>query len=272
MKHPIASEELRTLALHIAEKAGSQALRRRRTGVDILGAKSSPEDLVTTADAEAEALIRREILRERPQDGILGEEAGFEPGTSGLTWIVDPIDGTVNYVYDQPYWAVSIAVVAGEPEPESWEGLAGAVVIPALGESYSAVKGGQAQLNGAPITVQEAASLELSLVATGFLYDAQRRVKQAKVLEGLIGKVRDMRRSGSAATDLCFLAAGRLNAYYDFGLKPWDHAAGAIIARAAGAHVHGPHGLQEDKDLLLAAHPSTYSYLKRLLEDTDGRH
>ena len=152
---------------------------------------------------------------------------------------MDPIDGTVNYLYDIPAWSVSIAVVEGDPDPGSWSLQAGAVAAPSLGETYSASLGGGATLNGKQIRTTEASSLALSLVATGFTYSAVNRTRQAAVLTGLVGEVRDIRRSGSAAVDLCYVASGRINAYYESFVNPWDHAAGSIIAREAGAIVGG---------------------------------
>lgn len=232
-------QELRSLATRVAEEAGAQALRRRRAGVSVLGSKSAPEDVVTEADRDTETLIRQFLQNARPNDAFLGEEGGSSSGSSGLTWIVDPIDGTVNYLYDLPSWAVSVAVVEGDPDPASWTLLAGAVVVPSQTETYSAALGGGATLNGKRIDALEAPDLALSLVATGFTYSAERRIGQATILNGLIGSVRDIRRSGSAAFDLCSVACGRVNAYYESFVNPWDHAAGSIIAREAGAVVGG---------------------------------
>lgn len=185
-------EELRILAERIADEAGRTALERRRAGVTLLGSKSSAEDVVTEADRETETLIRQLLTAARPNDAILGEEGGSTAGSSGLTWIVDPIDGTVNYLYDLPAWSVSIAVVEGEPDPRSWNLLAGAVAVPSVGETYSASLGGGATLNGKKIKAMEASSLALSLVATGFTYSAANRTRQAVVLAGLISEVRDV--------------------------------------------------------------------------------
>jgi myo-inositol-1(or 4)-monophosphatase len=259
-------EELRSLAESIAGKAGASALKRRRAGVTLLGSKSSAEDVVTEADGETEALIRQLLANTRPNDAILGEEGGSTAGTSGLTWIVDPIDGTVNYLYDIPAWSVSIAVVEGDPDPGSWTLLAGSVVVPSLGETYSASLGGGATVNGKQIKAVEATSLSLSLVATGFTYSSENRVRQAEVLAGLIGEVRDIRRSGSAAVDLCSVASGRINAYYESFVNPWDHAAGSIIAREAGAVVGGFDGSPESYQLLVAAPPATYASLEEVLK------
>lgn len=260
------AQELRDLAERIAIEAGEYALKRRRAGVSLLGTKSSPEDVVTEADRDTEALIRRLLTDARPGDAFLGEEGGSTPGSSGLTWIVDPIDGTVNYLYDIPAWAVSIAVVEGEPTPESWTLLAGAVTVPPLAETYSASLGGGTTLNNRSVRARDATELALSLLATGFTYSAEHRIGQARVLGGLIGSVRDVRRSGSAAMDLCSVAAGRINAYYESFVNPWDHAAGSLIAREAGAVVGGFDGSAENHDLLIAAPPATFAQLEEILK------
>ncbi|MEO5316266.1 inositol monophosphatase family protein [Pseudarthrobacter sp. CC12] len=263
--HGPQPEELRFLAERIAAEAGKFALNRRRDGVTLLGSKSSPEDVVTEADRETEALIRQLLAEARPHDAILGEVGGATPGSSGLTWIVDPIDGTVNYLYDLPAWSVSIAVFEGDPDPRSWNLLAGAVEVPSLGETYSASLGGGATLNGEQIKAIEASSLALSLIATGFTYSAANRTRQATALAGLVSEVRDVRRSGSAAMDLCLVASGRINAYYESFVNPWDHAAGSIIAREAGAKVGGFDGNPESYKLIMAAPPATYQRLEEKL-------
>jgi myo-inositol-1(or 4)-monophosphatase len=263
-------EKLRGLAARVAEEAGAHALRRRHAGVSILGSKSAPEDVVTEADRETETLIRQLLQDARPNDAFLGEEGGSSSGSSGLTWIVDPIDGTVNYLYDIPAWAVSVAVVEGDPDPGTWTLLAGAIVAPSHKETYSAALGGGATLNGKQIKPLEAPDLSLSLVATGFTYSSERRTGQATILNGLIGSVRDIRRSGSAALDLCSVASGRVNAYYESFVNPWDHAAGSIIAREAGAVVGGFDGSTEGYDLVIAAPPATYARLEKALRPLYG--
>jgi myo-inositol-1(or 4)-monophosphatase len=262
--------ELRGLAGRVADVAGAHALKRRRAGVSLLGSKSFPEDVVTEADRETESLIRQLLQDERPNDAFLGEEGGSSSGSSGLTWIVDPIDGTVNYLYDIPSWAVSIAVVEGAPDPGTGRLLAGAIVVPSLAETYSAALGDGATLNGKQIKALEASDLSLSLVATGFTYSSKRRAGQATILNGLISRVRDIRRSGSAALDLCSVASGRVNAYYESFVNPWDHAAGSIIAREAGAVVGGFDGSPEGFDLLIAAPPATFARLEETLRPLYG--
>lgn len=259
--------ELLVLARDIAVRAGEFALDARRAGVEIAATKSTPTDIVTAVDRDTEALIRDLILEARPDDGILGEEEATHVGTSGLDWIVDPIDGTVNFLYGIPAWAVSIAVVAGPPTPDSWTALAGVVVNPVTGELFEASAGGGARLGGRTLEVVERVTLDQALVGTGFSYSADRRRAQAEVLTQLLPRVRDLRRIGAASLDLCSVAAGRLDAFYEIGLNPWDHAAGALIAREAGAVVTGPRGGRESLEFLVAAVPGVHEDLVSALRD-----
>lgn len=233
------STELLDIAKSVAEEAGALASRMRREGVEVQATKSSPIDIVTAADRATEDLIRARLLALRPADGFMGEESDAAAGTSGLTWVVDPIDGTVNYLYDLPNWSVSIAVVEGDPEPATWRALAGAVHAPALGELFSASAGGGAFVGNRPLQVREAVPLDRALVATGFHYTQVIRTNQARVAQPLLARVRDLRRAGGAAIDLAYVAAGRIDAYYEQGLNPWDQAAGALLVREAGGVVRG---------------------------------
>lgn len=253
--------ELLALATELAREAGELAARRRREGVSIAGSKSSLVDIVTAADQEVEQVIRARLAAERPGDGFLGEESGAGDSSTGLTWVVDPIDGTVNYAYGDPNWAVSIAVVAGEATPLGWQSLAGAVFAPLLDELYTASASGGSQLNGTPLTLPEPPALSSALIATGFGYGAQQREQDADLLRELIGQVRDIRRHGAASLDLCGVAAGRLDAYYERGLNAWDFAAGALIATEAGALVTGPQGGPPTEQLLIAGHPHLVAQL-----------
>ena len=257
--------ELLDLAREAAVRGGELALRRRREGVQVAATKSSPEDIVTHADRETEELIRGILADARPDDGFLGEESEATSGSSGLTWVVDPIDGTVNFLYGLPFWAVSIAVVEGDPDPATWNALAGAVYSPSLDELYTAASGGGASLNGQPITVNRGVEPAMALVGTGFAYSAQRRVRQADVVSGLVDRVRDIRRLGAASLDLCAVAAGRLDLFYERGLNPWDLAAGALIANEAGAKVRGFAGRAAGSDLLIAAAPDLYGAVEPVL-------
>jgi myo-inositol-1(or 4)-monophosphatase len=260
-------DELLDLARDIAVKAGELAHRRRVEGVEIADHKSSPVDVVTLADRETEILIRSLIADARPDDGFLGEEGGAEPGSSGLTWVVDPIDGTVNYLYGIPHWAVSIAVVEGDPDPLTWRALAGCVTNPVAGEIYTATDAGGAFSGNQQLRVAEPVSLAQALVGTGFGYDAEVRREQGRVVAGLLPLVRDIRRFGAASLDLCAVATGRLNGYFESGLRPWDHAAAALIAREAGAVVTGRDGAPADQAFLLAAPGELASTLGRALAE-----
>ncbi|TFD55876.1 inositol monophosphatase [Cryobacterium sp. Hh7] len=270
MTYP-APTELLDLARTIALTAGALAHRRRAEGVEIAASKSSPEDIVTAADREVERHIRALLADARPNDGFYGEESDATGGTSGLTWVVDPIDGTVNYLYGIPFYAVSIAVVQGDPDPASWNTLAGAVVNPALGEVFTASEGSGAWLGDQRLHVNQDVPLSLALAGTGFGYEAARRVWQANVVGGLIGQVRDIRRIGSAALDLCSVACGRLDLYFERGLNPWDHAAGALIAREAGARVGALQADAEGRDLLIAAAPRLYGQFEPVLVELFDR-
>ncbi|MEO7123650.1 MAG: inositol monophosphatase family protein [Lacisediminihabitans sp.] len=257
--------ELLDLAREVALTAGRLVRQRRAEGVEVAASKSSPEDIVTFADRESETLIRSLLAKSRPDDGFFGEESDADAGSSGLTWVVDPIDGTVNFLYGIPHYAVSIAVVEGDPDPATWRALAGAVVNPAIGEVFTATDGGGAFLGEHQIRVAPAVDLSQALVGTGFSYSASKRLSQAAIVAQLIGQVRDIRRIGTASLDLCSVACGRLNAYYERGLKPWDHAAGALVAQEAGAAVRGLRGAAATAEFLLAAEPSVAAELERVL-------
>ncbi|CAN5458852.1 inositol monophosphatase family protein [soil metagenome] len=259
--------ELLEIARSVAVEAGALARLRRSEGVEVAASKSSTEDIVTFADRETEALIRGRLVELRPDDGFFGEESGAETGTSGLTWVVDPIDGTVNFLYGIPQYAVSIAVVEGEPDPLTWRALAEAVANPASGETFTARVGGGAFLDEAPIRVGPEIELSQALVGTGFAYLADIRSEQAEVLGGLLHRVRDIRRMGAASLDLCAVACGRLDAYFERRLSPWDHAAGALIAREAGARVTGMGGAAPSREFVLAAEPRLAEALELLFRE-----
>ncbi len=261
------STELLDLARTIALEAAELAARRRREGVEVAATKSSIVDVVTAADREVEELVRRRIAEARPEDAVLGEEGGSTGGTSGLTWVVDPIDGTVNYLYGIPHYAVSIAVVEGEPDPLAWTALAGAVVNPATGELFTASRGGGALLDDHPIRVADPVPLERALIGTGFAYDAGMRGRQGAIAARLLPLVRDIRRGGAAALDLSFVAAGRLDAVYERTLSPWDHAAGALVVVEAGGIVKGLGVARPSSEFLLAGHPDVVGPLEELLAE-----
>ena len=248
--------------LELAVQVGSQTARmlvEDRPATIEFGVKSSPTDVVTEMDTRAERMLLERISAVRPDDGYLGEEGASRAGTSGVRWVLDPIDGTVNYLYATPGWSVSIAAeVAGEV-------AVGVVVIPTYGEVFAAVRGRGATRNGAPISVSSPVSLAQSLVGTGFGYDAARRRRQGEVLARLVPLVRDVRRAGAASVDLCSVACGRLDAYYERGLAPWDLAAGGLIAREAGARVEGLHQVPASADLVIAAAPAVFGALHDVL-------
>jgi myo-inositol-1(or 4)-monophosphatase len=255
--------------LALAEEAARAAGRlvvdgRPDRAVEVTATKSSATDIVTEMDQAAERLLVEHIRAARPDDGFLGEEGSDETGTSGVTWVIDPIDGTVNYLYQLPAFAVSVGVRIGD------DVVAGAVVNPTSGEMWTARRGHGAWLDGRPIRVNEAPVLAMALVATGFGYDAQRRARQAKVLAGVLPQVRDVRRFGSAALDLCALACGRVDGYFEQGLKPWDLAAGGLIATEAGAVVGGLAGKPAGESLVIAAPPGLFEQLEGLLRPLDA--
>jgi myo-inositol-1(or 4)-monophosphatase len=220
------------LAEAIAREAGELLLgffgRVERRSVS---AKSSPTDLVSEADVETERLIRRRLAAARPGDGILGEEGDDVVGDSGRRWVVDPLDGTINFLFGIPQWAVSLAV------EDAGGALAGIVFDPVSGECWGAERGGPALLNGEPVTASQRTDLATALVATGFGYDARVRERQAAVVARLLPAVRDIRRFGSAALDLAWTAGGRYDAFYERGVQAWDIAAGALMCRCAGLEV-----------------------------------
>lgn len=261
----MSSHELRDLVRDIATEAATLARTRREEGVSIAASKSSPEDVVTAADREVEAFIRGRISELRPADGFFGEESGAEKGSSGLTWVVDPIDGTVNYLYGIPNYAVSIAVVEGEPDPATWTALAGAIVNPAAGETYEAGRNEGATLNGVTLFREAHVEVPLALLSTGFSYSAERRMWQTGIMQQMMGRVRDYRRMGAASLDIVSVPAGRADAYYEVGTKPWDHAAGVLIAREAGIRVEGLHGAPAGAEMVLAALPGLFEPIHDLL-------
>jgi myo-inositol-1(or 4)-monophosphatase len=216
-----------------------------------LGRKSSQTDMVSEADREAETVIAELLRAERPDDGLLAEEGSHRETESERHWVVDPLDGTTNYLYGFPAWCVSVALRDDEG------GLVGVVHAPVLGETFRAVRGGGCELNGEPVRVRESRELGRALVATGFAYDAERRAEQAEVLRRVLPRIRDIRRAGAAAVDLAWVAAGRLDGYYERGLSPWDWAAGRLLVTEAGGAVRElpgePRGLAAANAALLPA-------------------
>lgn len=265
MTDPLLSELL-DLALEAARRAGALLRDGRPADLGVAATKSSPIDVVTEMDIRAEKLITGFLSGSRPRDGFLGEEGASAQGSSGVRWVIDPLDGTVNYLYGLPTWAVSIAA------ERDGERVVGVVEAPMRRETFHAVLGGGAYLNGVPLACRPAPPFAEALVSTGFNYVTEVRTHQAAVAQQLIPKLRDIRRGGSAAVDLCDVAAGRLDGYYERGLHPWDLAAGDLIAREAGALTGGRPGLPADRDLTVAAAPGVFEPLQELLEELGAWH
>ncbi|MCM0640422.1 inositol monophosphatase family protein [Cellulomonas wangsupingiae] len=262
--------ELLAVAEQVARAAGRLVQEGRPDVVGVAATKSSAVDVVTAMDLASEDLVRRTLARLRPDDAILGEEGGHVTGTSGVTWVVDPIDGTVNYLYGLPAYAVSVAAVVGEPTPATWTVLAGCVHAPAAGETWTAGRGTGAYLDGRRLAVAPAPPLDRCLLGTGFGYVAERRRAQARVLAALLPQVRDVRRIGAAAIDLCQVATGRLDLYYERGLQPWDLAAAALVVAEAGGAVSGLRGRAAGPDMTVAGAPERVAQLVAMLEELDA--
>jgi len=260
----VDAADLLALAEQVAREAGRLVVADRPRDLQVAATKTTATDIVTEMDRRSEQLVVDRISAARPDDGFLGEEGAARAGTSGVTWVVDPIDGTVNYLYGIPAYAVSIAAsVDGQV-------VAGAVVNPVHGETWTALRGEGAWLDGQRLRISAPPPLHLALVATGFGYDARRRARQADVLGQVLPRVRDVRRFGAASLDLCAVACGRVDAYYEQGLKPWDLAAGGLVATEAGATVTGLRGRVAGEDLVVAAGPPLVTELVGLLEELDA--
>jgi myo-inositol-1(or 4)-monophosphatase len=252
-------EELRALAERVARSAGGLLLEGLGRARSEVGTKTTGTDMVTEMDRSSEALIEGVLLSVRPDDGILGEEGAHRTGTSGVRWVVDPLDGTTNYLYGFPGFNVSIAAEL------DGQAVAGAVYDVVRDELFSAHLGGGATRDGAAIAASGATEVTHALVGTGFSYDPERRRQQAEVLVHVLPHVRDIRRQGAAALDLCSVACGRLDAYYERGLAPWDLAAGALVATEAGAVLTDLSGGPARPDSVLASAPGVAPTLLALL-------
>jgi myo-inositol-1(or 4)-monophosphatase len=267
--HPADPAELRLLAERLAREAGTAALAGRRSlpvgQPPAHDTKSSATDPVTEFDRAAEAHIVAELRRLRPDDAIIGEEGAADSGTSGVAWHIDPIDGTANFLYDLPAWCTSVAaVVADGPITNA---LAGAVYLPVTDEMFAAHRRGGATLNGTLVRASGADDVATALVGTGFSYLTDRRVVQAGRISRLLPQVRDIRRYGSAAIDLAFVACGRLDAYFEEHLNSWDMAAGLLIAAEAGAIVSDFAGDLPDERSAIAAAPGVHAALLAAISD-----
>jgi myo-inositol-1(or 4)-monophosphatase len=253
--------------LALAEAAAAAAVREiaERSGGSraVVATKSSETDLVTETDGAAERIALEIILAARPDDGVLGEEAGERLGSGGVRWVIDPIDGTTNFVYGYPQFAVSIAA---EVEGQAVAGVVHDVV---RGEVFTATRGGGAHIGGQAVRTTRHDRLQTALIGTGFSYDPARRARQAAALSHVLPAIRDIRRAGSAALDLCWVASGRLDAYWEGPLAPWDVAAGALIASEAGATVGSFVG-RDGSVITLASVPDLYDELQRLLVAADA--
>ena len=255
---PTDLEQLLLLATELARRAGDLLLNERLDDLGV-GTKTTPTDVVTVMDTAAERLIVDGLRQARPGDGVLAEEGAAEESQTGVRWVIDPVDGTVNYLYGIPDWAVSIAAeVDGEM-------AVGVVHDPSKALLYAAIKGRGARCNGRPLQPSTRTDLAQALVGTGFGYAAERRAAQSRILTTVLPRVRDIRRIGAAALDLCSVAAGRLDAFYERGLNPWDLAAGGLIAEESGVQLGGLQGRPAGPDLVIAAPPALFEPLHDLL-------
>ena len=253
------ADELLVIASELAQAAGDMALAGRKAGLRNVQTKSTATDMVTEFDRASEKLIVEGLRKRRPLDAIVGEEGASITGTSGITWYIDPIDGTTNFLYDLPAWAVSIGA------QDSSGPLAGVVYVPALREMFSATRGGGAFLNGVPIHCNNITDVSQALVCTGFSYSADQRTIQANRVAQFIHQIRDIRRAGAAAIDLCFVACGRIDAYFEENLHQWDISAGILIAHEAGCRSGDFSGNQARPEEILTSAPALFNGLSQLI-------
>ena len=252
-----AAVHLERVAIEVSQRA-AELVRADVGRAATAGTKSTPTDVVTDTDLRSEALIRRELLSRCPGSAIVGEELSDNIGTNSVGWIVDPIDGTVNFLYDLPVVSVSVAATSGGVT------VAGAVTDVVRAETFSGARGRGARLDGVPIHVGTTATLAGALVGTGFAYDSEQRRRQAAIVGALLPACRDIRCMGSAALNLCWVGTGRLDAYYEQGTKVYDYSAGALIAGEAGATVEMPEG--NDLDLVMAAADRLFGPLRSIVD------
>jgi myo-inositol-1(or 4)-monophosphatase len=252
-------EELLDVARAAARAAGAELLSRFGVAARGVSTKSTPTDLVSEADLEAEAAVRDVLARRRPGDSILAEEGGASGGSGDLRWVVDPLDGTINFLFGIPLFAVSVA--CEDPSGP----LAGVVLDPVRDECFAATRSGTATLDGAVVHASDRSDLATAMVATGFGYDSDVRARQAEVLARVLPRVRDIRRGGAAALDLAWCACGRLDAYYERGVHRWDVAAGCLLADRAGLAVRELAGGESEPPGVLVAPPGIVGQLGALV-------
>ncbi|MBF4574518.1 inositol monophosphatase [Herbiconiux sp. VKM Ac-1786] len=246
--------ELLDIARAVAREAGALAATMRSAGISVASTKSSQLDIVTQADTAVETLIRERLLEARPGDAILGEEGGEIGAGSEITWIVDPIDGTVNYLYGSTYYAVSIAATISDEQGDRTS-IAGCVFAPALALEYTAAVGEPARLNGDVLQVNTGVPLDKALVSTGIPYDLSKRPRVLQDVTTLMPLIRDFRLVGAAALEICGVAEGRTDGHFQRGLPIWDYAAATLIARQAGAQIRITQTDSASAELLIVASP-----------------
>ena len=258
MSHAALELELLEVAREAAHASADELMARFGHHMRQIRAKSTPTDLVYEADLAGEAAIRRVLADRRPEDTILGEEGG-QTGDGDLRWVIDPLDGTINYLFGVPQFAVSVAC-------EDADGiLAGVVLDPVRGECFTATRSGPPELDGVTISAPDRHELATALVATGFAYDAAVRARQAAVVSRVLPRARDIRRAGSAALDLAWCACGRYDAYYERGIKPWDYAAGGLIAARAGMELRMLEPAEGEPSGIVVASPGLIDELLALV-------
>ena len=263
-------KSLHDVAVKLAREAGELIVTRRAGHIEVASTKSSDVDVVTAVDKESEEFLYTRLRELRPGDGFLGEEGQVEESTTGVTWVVDPIDGTVNFLYNIPHYAVSIAAVTGDPSPGSWQVEAGAVFNPATGELFHAARGEGAFLGERRLQIGSPPPMNLALLATGFAYSTAMRKEQVRILSQLIGEVRDIRRMGTASLDFAAVAAGRVDVYFERTLSPWDHAAGELLVTEAGGIITGIRDLPQGREGIFAGHPTLVTQLKARISEVGG--
>lgn len=264
------AHDLHDVAVKLAREAGELIVSRRAGHVEVANTKSSDVDVVTAVDKESEEFLYRRLKELRPGDGFLGEEGQVEQSSTGVTWVVDPIDGTVNFLYNIPHYAVSIAAVTGDPTPGSWQVEAGAVFNPVTGELFHASRGQGSFLGERRLQIGKPPPMNLALLATGFAYSTAMRREQVRILAELIGEVRDIRRMGTASLDLAAVAAGRVDVYFERTLSPWDHAAGELLVTEAGGVIAGIRDLPQGREGIFAGHPTLVTQLKARISEVGG--